>query len=89
MARIRKRGLKSKNWEGINSKYVKKTLALELKDAEKCTTIPATHGVYEVFLSGNSYTVNTKNKTCSCGKYQITGISPLHLSKMHIFSGCV
>lgn len=73
MARIAKRRIKSEKWEGKCSKYVRKTLALEEEDANKCTTIPATHGVHECFLYGNSYIVNIRNHTCSCGKYQVTG----------------
>lgn len=74
MARNAKRRLKSEKWEGRSSKYVHKTLALEKEHADKCTTTPASHGVYQVFLYANNYTVNTKKGTCTCGKWQITGI---------------
>ncbi|KAG7583923.1 Zinc finger PMZ-type [Arabidopsis suecica] len=78
MHRMVKRHNKSKNHEGMFTEYVAKILAKEKKDASKCETTPATHGVYEVMLYGNDYSVNTKKRTCTCGKWQISGIPCEH-----------
>ncbi|XP_020887134.1 uncharacterized protein LOC110230003 [Arabidopsis lyrata subsp. lyrata] len=78
MNRMVKRHNKSKNHEGMFTEYVAKILAKEKKDASKCETTPATHGVYEVMLYGNDYSVNTKKRKCTCGKWQISGIPCEH-----------
>jgi len=78
MERMVKRHNKS-NHEGMYIEYVAKILAKEKKDANKCETFPATPGIYEVMLYGNDYLVNTKKRTCTCGKWQISGIPCKHV----------
>ncbi|XP_019087271.1 PREDICTED: uncharacterized protein LOC104727518 [Camelina sativa] len=78
MHQMVKRHNKSKNHEGRFTEYVAKILAEQKKDANKCDTTPSTHGVYEVMLYGNKNSVNTKRRTCTCGKWQISGIPCEH-----------
>ena len=55
-----------------------KILKAEKEDADKCITTPCTHGVFEVRLGNSGYDVNTSRRTCTCGKWQITGIPCEH-----------
>ncbi|XP_048623938.1 uncharacterized protein LOC106423892 [Brassica napus] len=78
MVRIAKRNKKSERRAEKFTKYVVKMLESEKEDAEKCITTPCTHGVFEVSLYRCSYDVNTTRMTCTCGKWQITGIPCEH-----------
>lgn len=39
---------------------------------------PCTHGVFEVYIDGNSHRVELQKSICSCGKWQISGIPCEH-----------
>ncbi|XP_033148218.1 uncharacterized protein LOC103837053 [Brassica rapa] len=78
MIRIAKRKKKSERRQERFTKYVVKILEEQKEDADKCITTPCTHGVFDVRLSSNTYDVNTTRRTCSCGKWQITGIPCEH-----------
>lgn len=78
MVRIAKRRKKSLRRQQRFTKYVVKMLEEEKEDADKCITTPGTHGVFDVRLSGQTYDVNTNRMTCTCGKWQITGIPCEH-----------
>ncbi|XP_020869092.1 uncharacterized protein LOC110228532 [Arabidopsis lyrata subsp. lyrata] len=78
MERITKRNKKANKHQGRFSEYVVDILALEKPVAERCKTWRCTHGIFEVFIDGNSHKVDMQNKTCSCGKWQITGIPCEH-----------
>ncbi|XP_056846567.1 uncharacterized protein LOC108834338 [Raphanus sativus] len=78
MVRIAKRRKKSERREEKFTKYVVEILKAEKEDADKCITTPCTHGVFEVRLGTSGYNVNTSRKTCTCGKWQITGIPCEH-----------
>ncbi|XP_018448497.1 uncharacterized protein LOC108819996 [Raphanus sativus] len=78
MVRIAKRRKKSLRRQQRFTKYVVKMLEEEKEDADKCITTPGTHGVFDVRLSGQTYDVNTNRMTCTCGKWQITGIRCEH-----------
>lgn len=53
-------------------------LESEKEDADKCIMTPCTHGVFDVRLGSSSYDVNKTRMTCTCGKWQITGIPCEH-----------
>ncbi|CAA7018440.1 unnamed protein product [Microthlaspi erraticum] len=78
MARNSKRSKKSEKWAGRYTKYVKLVLAEEEKNAKKCEVTHASHGRYEVELFGQKHSVNTTKKTCTCFKWQISGIPCEH-----------
>ncbi|CAE6224026.1 unnamed protein product [Arabidopsis arenosa] len=78
MQRITKRNRKSRNHQGRFSEYVAEILASEKKDADRCTTYRCTHGVFEVYIDGNSDRVEMQKSICSCGKWQLTGIPCEH-----------
>lgn len=78
MERITKRKLKATKREGMYTKYVATCLREEREDAEKCTTYTATHGLFEVHLHGDAHRINMNSKTCTCYKWQLTGIPCEH-----------
>ena len=78
MKRIAKRNIASHKHDGMRTKYVAKMLTEEKKIADLCTTTPGTRGVFEVTYEENSYSVNTIRHTCSCGKWQISGVPCEH-----------
>ena len=78
MVRIAKRSKKSLRRQQRFTKYVVEMLKAEKEDADKCITTPGTHGVFDVKLFGQTYDVNTNRMTCTCGKWQITGIPCEH-----------
>ncbi|KAL0898690.1 hypothetical protein Bca101_082651 [Brassica carinata] len=78
MLRIAKRNKKSQRRQKKITKYVTDMLESEKEDADKCITTPCTHGVFDVRLGSGSYDVNTTRRTCTCGKWQITGIPCEH-----------
>ena len=78
MERIAKRHITSMKHEGVCSKYVAKLLAEEKKIADECVTTPATRGVFEVSVDNDRHNVNTIRHTCSCGKWQISGVPCEH-----------
>ncbi|XP_010502002.1 PREDICTED: uncharacterized protein LOC104779348 [Camelina sativa] len=80
MARISKRKKKIGRWEKNISKYVSEILAEEEEDALRCEVTKGTHGKFEVWVDGNSNSVNltTEMWDCSCYKWQVTGIPCEH-----------
>ncbi|CAA7021360.1 unnamed protein product [Microthlaspi erraticum] len=78
MVRNAKRQKKAERWDGRCTKYVKLVLK-ELKEhADKCVVSRESHGNFEVDLYDDRCHVDTKNKTCSCFKWQISGIPCEH-----------
>ncbi|CAA7055896.1 unnamed protein product [Microthlaspi erraticum] len=78
MVRNAKRQKKAERWDGRCTKYVKLVLK-ELKEhADKCVVSRGSHGNFEVDLYDDRCHVDTKNKTCSCFKWQISGIPCEH-----------
>ncbi|XP_056863534.1 uncharacterized protein LOC108834178 [Raphanus sativus] len=78
MVRIAKRHITSMRHEGVCSKYVVNLLGEEKKIADECVMTPATRGVFEVSVDNDRHNVNTIRHTCSCGKWQISGVPCEH-----------
>ncbi|XP_010489152.1 PREDICTED: uncharacterized protein LOC104766878 [Camelina sativa] len=81
MTRISKRKAKIGRWKKNIFEYVSDILAEEEEDALRCEVTKGTHGQFEVWVDGNSNSVNltTKLWDCSCCKWQITGIPCEHV----------
>ncbi|XP_023641252.1 uncharacterized protein LOC111831414 [Capsella rubella] len=62
------------------SEYATEILEEEKEDAMRCEITKGTHGRFDVYLDGNSHSVNlsTGKWQCSCCKWQITGIPCEH-----------
>lgn len=89
MQRITKRNKKTCNHQGRHSEYVQDIIASEKEDADRCTVYRCTHGVFEVYLDGNSHRVEMQKSICSCGKWQITRIPCEHAYGAMIDAGLV
>lgn len=78
MVRINRRRAQSTDHDSMFTPYVQQFLDEEHEDAKECSVFPGTVGKYEV-LSGTDYeTVNLRERTCTCGKWQICGIPCVH-----------
>ncbi|XP_056858366.1 uncharacterized protein LOC130507717 [Raphanus sativus] len=78
MVRIDLRKVKSTNHKGKFSEKVGKVIALETKYRKDCRIYPGSTGEFEVTEGNNSYSVNMKKKTCSCRRWDLTGIPCRH-----------
>ncbi|CAA7045729.1 unnamed protein product [Microthlaspi erraticum] len=84
MARIAVRSRISHDHKGKCTPYVEKKLAKMLVDkphkhgARKCVVTKSVKGYYESRLNGQCHTVSLENRTCSCRKWEITGIPCKH-----------
>lgn len=78
MQRITKRNLKSRKHQRKYSKYVVNLLAKEKEDASRCKVFRCTHGMFEVYLDGMHHRVELQKSTCTCGKWQISGVPCEH-----------
>ncbi|XP_024004844.1 uncharacterized protein LOC112081996 [Eutrema salsugineum] len=87
MVRIAKRSAKAINHQGICTSYVSKYLAELLEDASKCIVQPSTNMQYYLRLHGCAYRVDLTARTCSCRRWQITGIPCEHAYGVMIKKG--
>lgn len=78
MERIARRKIKAKRHQGKVSLYASKILALERENAERCQVATGTHGYFQVDLGIDSHRVSLPSSTCTCGKWQISGIPCEH-----------
>lgn len=78
MVRIDLRKVKSTNHKGKFSEKVGKVIALEKKYRKNCRIYPGSTGEFEVTEGNISYSVNMKTKTCSCRRWDLTGIPCRH-----------
>lgn len=78
MVRIAKRDVKSHEHQGICTPYVAAFVAAENERALECMVYRRTNMMFQVDLRGCSYRVSLEKRTCSCRKWDITGISCEH-----------
>ncbi|XP_024016569.1 uncharacterized protein LOC112089933 [Eutrema salsugineum] len=78
MVRIARRGYKVMDWQSVCTPYVIDYLALEHKKARLCQVYISTNSTFEVKLSGCSYRVSLIDRTCTCRRWEITGIPCEH-----------
>ncbi|XP_024010115.1 uncharacterized protein LOC112085211 [Eutrema salsugineum] len=78
MVRIAKRDVKSHAHKGLCTPYVVNYLAAEEEKAADCTVHRSTNNTYLVDLSGCGYRVSLPNRTCTCRRWEITGIPCEH-----------
>ncbi|XP_024006275.1 uncharacterized protein LOC112082868 [Eutrema salsugineum] len=78
MVRIAKRGFISLNWKSKCTPYVIDYLAEEYETAKDCTVNISTNYTYDVRASGCSYRVRMQDRTCTCRRWEITGIPCEH-----------
>ena len=79
MVRIAKRDVTATSYEGLGTPYVVDTLAELHEKALECTVRPSTNMTYASTLNGCSYRVSLTNRTCSCRRWEITGIPCEHV----------
>ncbi|XP_020875471.1 uncharacterized protein LOC110226900 [Arabidopsis lyrata subsp. lyrata] len=78
MVRIAKRSVKSHDHKGLCTPYVEEYLAKELEDAAEVKVHRSTNKMFLAMLYGCSYRVSLNQRTCSCRKWDITGIPCVH-----------
>ncbi|XP_024013321.1 uncharacterized protein LOC112087606 [Eutrema salsugineum] len=78
MVRIAKRDIKATKHEGVCTPYVIDYLAELHEKASECFIKPSTNRMYEAKLNGCSHYVNLAHWTCSCKRWDITGIPCEH-----------
>ena len=78
MVRIARRDVICSSHEGICTPYVIEMLESLHEKASKCTIQPSTNQTYESTSSGCAHRVSLENKTCSCRRWEITGIPCEH-----------
>ncbi|XP_018515142.1 uncharacterized protein LOC108872233 [Brassica rapa] len=78
MVRIAKRDVIANSHEGLCTPYVTEMLESLREDASACTVRPSTNMMYASTLNGCSYKVIFANMTCTCRRWEITGISCEH-----------
>ncbi|XP_023638956.1 uncharacterized protein LOC111830665 [Capsella rubella] len=78
MVRIAKRSVKSHEHTGLCTPYVEKYLANELEHASEVTMHRSTNRMYITMLAGCAHRVDLNARSCSCRKWDITGIPCEH-----------
>lgn len=78
MVRIAKRGFVSLQWTGLCTPYVSDYLLLLHEKASLCSVTRSTNNTYGVNLHGCGYRVSLQSRTCTCKRFQITGIPCEH-----------
>ncbi|XP_024006589.1 uncharacterized protein LOC112083091 [Eutrema salsugineum] len=78
MVRIAKRSAQAVSHEWLCTPYVSKYLAELHEDASKCIVQPSTNMKYYSSLHGCAYRVDLVERTCTCRRWEITGIPCEH-----------
>ncbi|XP_024013301.1 uncharacterized protein LOC112087589 [Eutrema salsugineum] len=78
MVRIAKIDYKASNYDGFCTPYVKKYVAEYHDAASGCFVRPSTNMQYACSLDGCTHRVDLANRTCSCRRWEITGIPCEH-----------
>lgn len=78
MVRIAKRDVIATSHEGICTPYVINMLESLRKKASECTVRSSTNKTYASILNGCAHRVSLENRTCSCRRWEITGIPCEH-----------
>ncbi|XP_024011410.1 uncharacterized protein LOC112086671 [Eutrema salsugineum] len=78
MLRIELRRRKTRKHQGRHSLKVGLVLAEEDKEVKNCRSLSGRDRVFEVREAGQNYTVNMKEKTCICRRWDLTGIPCRH-----------
>ncbi|XP_056862466.1 uncharacterized protein LOC130510139 [Raphanus sativus] len=78
MKRIDLRKKIVKNYKGKFSLKVTKMIASETKYRKYCKSLPGPTGEFEVTEDGIRYAVDMREKTCSCRRWDLTGIPCRH-----------
>lgn len=78
MKRIDLRKKIVKDYKGKFSLKVTKMIAFETKYRKNCKSIPGPTGEFEVSEDGIRYAVDMRAKTCSCRRWDLTGIPCRH-----------
>ncbi|XP_024010647.1 uncharacterized protein LOC112086105 [Eutrema salsugineum] len=87
MVRIAKREAKADGHQGLTTPYVSKYLAEQNEKAKECIVQPSTNKMFLAIVDGCSYRVNLEHWTCTCRKWQITGIPCEHAYEVIIKRG--
>ena len=78
MVRIAKRDVICTSHEGICTPYVTEMLETLHEKASLCTVIPSTNQTFGATTNGCQHRVSLENRTCSCRRWEITGIPCEH-----------
>ncbi|KAL0719454.1 hypothetical protein Bca4012_068778 [Brassica carinata] len=83
MVRISLRKQKTGKWNKRHSLKVDKVIAAEEKERKNCSVaIPSTNGTYEVIENGIAHKVHMRLRTCTCRRWDLTGIPCRHALKV-------
>ena len=68
-----------KDYKGKFSLKVTKMIASETKYMKNCKSLPRPTGEFEVSEDGMRYAVDMRGNTCSCRRWDLTGIPCAHM----------
>jgi hypothetical protein len=70
--------LEAQKWSGVICPKIRKKLQRHVEASNTCTANPSGNGIFEIMDRGTPYTVDIMKRTCSCRRWDLSGIPCCH-----------